>query len=415
VRSTACRSSATKRALLLAGCAIGIALSCASAADAQAFAATPATQAGSITYNRGTPGIETVTVNSTNAVIVWTPTNQSGTGTIDVLPQGNIATFNSTGAIGDSYTVLNRILPSDTTRAVSMDGIIHAYQGSGATNGGSVFFYSPGGIVIGPDARFDVGRLMLTANDITFDGSGNVYGAGGKIQLRAGTNSTSGVTISAGAQINAIEPGSYVALVAPRITQNGAITVNGSAAMVAAESVDMSFNAGLFDIQVLTGAAGSGTILNHGGTITGPSSTGAADPQRIYAVAVAKNSAITMLLGGSIGYAASGSASIENGTIILAAGRDISGGDPPAAPPTIGQPVTLDLTGLTAAAPIKGFASGSIVAANATLPITRLDTANGDISISSSTVSGAGALTASSNNSISLAGSDIAVGDLSTP
>jgi len=398
--------------LLLAGCAVGIALACAGGADAQAFQATPTTVAGSVSYTRSTPGTETIQVGSTTAVVNWTPTDNAGSGTIALLPQGNSVRFDSTAEIGDAYTILNRIVPADTGRAINLDGIVQAYQGGTSTHGGAVWFYSPGGIIVGADARFDVGRLLLTANDVVLDGSNDPYGAGGKIQLRAASGSTSGVTISGGAQINALEPGSYVALVAPRVTQGGTVQINGATAMIAAESVDMTFTAGLFDIKVLAGATGGATILTHSGTTTGPSSTGSSDPHRIYAVAVSKNSAITMLLGGTMGYAASGSASIENGEIVLAAGRDIAGGDPPAAPPAIGEAAALSMSGLAATAPIKGFASAGVTIANSALPIARLDS-GGDITATGSTISGSGQISAPAGNNIALAGPDIAVGDLS--
>ena len=55
--------------------------------------------------------------------------------------------------------------------------------------------------------------------------------------------------IQNGGKINALAAGSYVALIAPRIEQGGDVRVNGSAAYVAADILTMTMNQGLFDIS----------------------------------------------------------------------------------------------------------------------------------------------------------------------
>ena len=57
--------------------------------------------------------------------------------------------------------MLNRIVPTDPTRAISLNGTVNSTLAGGAT-GGNIWFVSPGGIVVGATATFDVGGLLLT-------------------------------------------------------------------------------------------------------------------------------------------------------------------------------------------------------------------------------------------------------------
>ena len=64
---------------------------------------------------------------------------------------------------------------------------------------------------------FDVGSLLLTANNPTFNpDTGEPDG-----QFVALENSTAMVSIANGAKINALTDGNYVALIAPRVEQHG--------------------------------------------------------------------------------------------------------------------------------------------------------------------------------------------------
>ena len=64
------------------------------------------------------------------------------------------------------YTVLNRIVPTDRdARDLAQRHVISQAPDGGAT-GGNVWFYSPGGIVVGANAMFDVGGLLLTSLDL---------------------------------------------------------------------------------------------------------------------------------------------------------------------------------------------------------------------------------------------------------
>src|SRR3546814_1859618 len=90
-------------------------------------------------------------------------------------------------------------------------------------------------------------------------------------------------------------------MAAPRIEQGGTVTVNGAAAYVAAEAVDLSINQGLFDIFISAGTTDANGVV-HTGSTGGPASTGVGDNHRVYMVAVPKNQALTMLLEGNVGF-----------------------------------------------------------------------------------------------------------------
>src|SRR5207248_11261654 len=173
---------------------------------------------GTVSRNLTGSTTETITIGSSTATINWTPNDQQvGGGTIDFLPNGNVATFTSAVGLAD-YTVLNRILPTDATRPIGLNGsVISTLQGTSAT-GGKVWFYSPGGIVIGATAVFDVGSLLLTTNDVfNLSTSANGFSA----TFTGPASSTSKIQIVDRAQINATPTARYVAMVAPRAEQAG--------------------------------------------------------------------------------------------------------------------------------------------------------------------------------------------------
>ena len=166
--------------------------------------------------------------------------------------------------------------------------------------------------------------MLLTTNDVTnFCTSANGFNA----SFSGPSGSNSSISIQNGAQINALKQGSYVAMIAPRIEQGGKIRVNGSAAYAAGEQLTMTMNQGLFDIQVNVGTTDGNGIV-HTGETSGPANATAADNHKIYMVAVPKNQALTMLLGGTVGFDDAVNASVENGQILLSSGwgvRDSNG------------------------------------------------------------------------------------------
>ena len=309
-----------KRRLLI-GCALAAVGGHAGAAHAQAFNATPTTAFGSVTYNRATPGVETVRISSPTAVIDWRPATAS------FLPADNVATFTN-GINNADFVVLNRIT---FPVAVRMDGTVlsRLVNGGGLSQpGGTVIFSSPNGLIIGGGAVFDVGSLVLTTLNVNVDGAGNFYDPATRgITLNAGPSPLAGAAVitEAGAQLNALQPNSYVALIGQVVQHGGATRVDGSAAYIAGEQVTFRANQGLFDIIVSVGSDNA-TPLVHSGSTGGPASTGAGDNHAIYMVAMPKNQAITAVLQGDIGFDPAVAAGVENGVIVLSAGANVVGG-----------------------------------------------------------------------------------------
>jgi filamentous hemagglutinin family protein len=312
------RPDAGKRRLLWSCAAAAIAALATQPQTAKAQAAPPGAFRGSIigdpaNVSRGslTATTETITITAPKATIEWSASQA------DFLPSGNVATFLGSGV--SDFTVLNRI--NADGQQVQLNGsVLGRLQGSATTPAGKIWFYSPGGILVGATAVFDVGGLVLTANEpVGFADSTSGFG-----QFSADLESNALVSVAAGAKINATSPDSYVALIAPRVEQHGTVNVNGSAAYVAAQQLTMTVNQGLFDIAVDVGTGDQNGVV-HSGTTGGPSSTGTAgDNHRIYMVAVPKNQALTMLLSGNRGFAPASNASVENGRIILSAGYGVS-------------------------------------------------------------------------------------------
>lgn len=319
-----------KQLLSASGLAVATALAAwAPVAQAQSFQ-------GSVTSTFGTVSIGTtatttdITISSPTAVINWTPNDTASTGgPIDFQPVGTTATFINDSASTSDFTVLNRIVPSGSTRPIQFNGsVVSRLQSAagGQVPGGTVFFYSPGGLLIGSSAVFDVGNLVLTTSDLPYDAAGN-FQTGGAYVFQQATVAGSQVVVQPGAQINASTDGSYVALVAPVVSNGGTITVNGSAALVAADAATITFSpSGLFDITVDSGTSGTGTPISNNGTITGPAAS--TFFHRIYMVAVPKNDAITMAIGAgsSLGFDIAGAADMVGNSIVLSAGGNVLGG-----------------------------------------------------------------------------------------
>ena len=302
----------------------------------QAFQATATSPTGGVIFDGPrTTNLDSLLISTSEVLINWQAldTNAAVLGPdglpsnpINILPSGRTLRFSSASS---DYTVLNRILPTASAagRPVEFNGIVESF--ANGNPGGNVWFYSPGGIIAGATGRFDVGNLVLTANDI--DITGGLFGPSGEIRFRGAGGSRSAVSIASGAQINALQESSYVALVAPRVVQGGTVTVNGSTAYVAAEQADITINQGIFDIAVTVGTENANGIV-HTGTTTGPTRLQTSGPfnpdnQKIYMVAVPKNQALTMLLSGSVGYTPATGAVIDerDGSIILSAGGSVAG------------------------------------------------------------------------------------------
>lgn len=314
--------------LLLASCAIGLALGAAARAPQARAQSFDGTVISAINASVTTaPGTTRVAVTAPRAVINWQPNDTSAsTAPIQFQAAPASATDGAFFTSTADYTVLNRILPTGaaTGRAISLNGRVVGEIGDGsspAVTGGDIWFYSPGGIAIGANATFDVGSLLLSTLDVT---DADLLDGNSSYSFDGALDSTAMIDVSSGATINALNESSYIAMIAPRVSQAGNVNVNGSATYVGAEQVTIDMAGGLFAIDITRGTT-INTPIAHLGTTTGPASTGGADTHTITMVAVPRNDAITLLVGGNLGYAAAG-AGIVNGTVQIYAGYDIPNG-----------------------------------------------------------------------------------------
>src|SRR6185312_2271709 len=238
-----------------------------------------------------------------------------------------------------------------------------------------VWFYSPGGILIGSKATVDVGGLLLSSIDLPNGFTTN--SSGFSASFSESQTSAGPVQIMPGATINARS--SYVALVAPRIEQGGTIEVNGSAAYVAANQASLTLNGGLFNISIpYDGGTADPNGIVHTGTTGGPANATASDNHSIYMMVVPKNQALTMLLDGNIGYDAATSATVVNGQIYLTAGFTTGGGTTGM---TIGSQGPANFT-----SPVTAGMDGPVL-----IEATKGDTSfSGDLGISNDALSGLG-------------------------
>lgn len=322
---------------LLVGCAFGGALALLAVpqrAEAQAFNANPST-GNDVTFSRfnaPTPGSETITVNQPTATINWFINPPAAPGDPYIfLPQGNTATFQN-GSGTANFAVLNRIFGSNGS-PVRFDGnvvsrLTDIATGASLGAGGTVIFQNSGGIIVGATATFDIGNLVLTTLTVSDSGYGDFLNDGGGLDMFGADSPydqaivVEAADIAGRNQIVASAEGSYVVFAAPRIVQGGNVRVNGNVGYAAGEGVVFTVNDGLFDIQLRQGSDNNSTPIIHTGSTGGPASTGAGDRHRIYMLTAGYSSsqAVTMLLGGEIGFDEAASASVENGQIVLSSG-----------------------------------------------------------------------------------------------
>ena len=352
---------------LLESCAIGagliaLAYGGPALAQVQANPVPVVVSAGSGVSSDSTTKTTTVTVTGAQSVYNWVPTDTATTGgDIDILPADSFWNFNGTG----NFVVLNRFTNGaggSLSRQIAINGTVNSTVGAvSGSQGGSIWFYNAGGILIGNNSVINVGSLVLTTNDI--DRTGGLFGPGGEIRFRGAAGGTSAITVNGTINANqALTPGSsYVALVAPRIVQSGLVDVYGSAAYVAGEQADIRINGGLFDINVLVGAEG-GNVITHTGITRGPEQQATGPAQGIYMVAIPKNDAVTMLVSGQVGYqdALSATQTDSAGRIVLSAGYNVTGGAI-AATPVNATAANLTVNDIIFRSDVTGHASGAFV------------------------------------------------------
>ncbi|WP_324826909.1 beta strand repeat-containing protein [Qipengyuania zhejiangensis] len=299
----------------------------------QAVQGTP-TLPGSATFGPRTADTDVINIDAGSAVINWTTldtrTIDQTSDYVNFLPSGTTLTFNGPDF---EFTVLNRIFPtanaSGQYRGVALDGRVESFLADGSI-GGNIWFYSPGGLLIGNNARFSVGGLMLTSSDVTGI-------TAGRIDFEGASDDFSSVYIDAGAIIDLPQDNSYFAVVAPTIEQHGTVRVNGSTTyfLTDAGSILLDGIGGLvaqvldtdFNPDTREGFAAEGNYLVHTGSTGGAASIQVqdvngtvlnADPHVIEFFA--PNSPLSLGLSGSIGYDAATAVSTgDNGAIVLEA------------------------------------------------------------------------------------------------
>lgn len=323
---------------------------------------------GQITFGEGDiqqdPSGDIISVFGEQTVIDWMPNDTEINGLdLDFLPDGTSALFQGDGSLAN-FTILNRIIANDPSRAIILNGDIVSQFINGPV-GGSVWFYAPGGVVIGSTATIDVGGLFLTASDpVVGPNDGFIDGSGTTVFQQA-QFTTARAAIEAGASVNLTPENSYIGLFAPNIQQSGNVTVNGSAAYIAAEAGSITFNQGLFDINVTIGtdadASPNDVAIQHDGTTTGPASSGAGDFHRIYMVAIPKNTAITMAIenSGDLGFDVAGAAEVDGNAVILSAGYNVTG-DGFSDNPVNGIAANISISGVDITSNLVGRGTGAV-------------------------------------------------------
>lgn len=343
------------KAMLCSKLAIATALVVgATPAAAQSFQGTVDSSSG-IGSIATAPSGTTINVTSSQAVINWTATGSSGGGLTTFQASGTTATFQGV----NNFAVLNRVQPTVSGDGIYMNGTINSLVNGQV--GGTVYFYSPNGIVIGQNASINVGSLGLTTLPIN-DSEGMwidfAYDSP-QVVFNLATNPLGYVRTDAGSQLNANGFGSYVALVAPRVEHRGTIRTDGAAALVGAAGATITFRTNnLYDIQITEGSTDANGVVVDGGTIERNSDAIGGD-HRAYLVAVPANNAMTMLVqaGAKLGFDIAGSAGVEGNAVVLSAGGDVSDGDAAVA---AGGDAAINLRSATVTSDFAAVAAGRI-------------------------------------------------------
>ncbi|TRD12232.1 hypothetical protein FGU71_10405 [Erythrobacter insulae] len=259
--------------------------------------------AGEVDFIPGA-AVDIVNIFVNEAIINWT-TNAAGSvgNTVDFLPAGGNLLFTSDLS---NYTVLNRIFTPGLDSAIRIDGNITSNALSGS-RGGNIWFYSPGGIIVGSTATFDIGSLILTSSELS--------AITGIVDFAGVAEPNTAVIIEGGASIDALND---VLILAPRIEQGGTVRAGDKIGYVGAEEARVTFAEGLFEVLVTVGTSDENGIV-HTGSSGGP--TLVDDQNRGISFFVqGQDAAVNMLVGGNIGYDDASVATASNGVIFLEAG-----------------------------------------------------------------------------------------------
>ena len=220
------------KASLCSTLALATALLAAPRPAAAQFVGTVISQTGANAHALGNGQMQ-INVTSPQAVINWSATGASSNGLVTFQNANAVAEFQGNG----QFAVLNRVFPTATGSAIMLNGIITTSI-NGQNGGGTVFFYSPNGIVIGANAAINVGSLGLTTSNLLDDGNGNWlsgFGNGTMTLNFQQANSNSYIRVDPNASVGVFGQNNFIALVSPRIDVQGTIKTDGVAALVAAD------------------------------------------------------------------------------------------------------------------------------------------------------------------------------------
>jgi len=216
----------------------------------------------------------------------WTIDIAGGAG----LPQnGNVIRGNASGTVSGNQLTINQASPRavvdwasfniDAGKAVQIvqpvqPGVTPAILnrvtgdanpsqilGSLSANG-TVMLMNPNGVMFGQTATVNVGSLIATTGNIDLS---NFMG-GGDAQI---TGATGSITNQGSITITAQGAG-LVALVAPSVTNQGSITATGGTiALAGSTAATLSFNNGLYEFAIPTGATGTSVSNTAGASLNG--------------------------------------------------------------------------------------------------------------------------------------------------
>ena len=288
----------------------------AGAACAQSINATGVVVAGGAAISTG-PGTTTVTASTPSVVIDWSPDDTGiGGDAINFQSAGTSALFVNHAEA--PLTVLNRIVSKGFARPIGFNQTVTAQlvdlAKGAARRGGTLYFYGPGGILVSAKGALNVGNLVLSASNLTFDGRAlrskidNSYRFLGRTPDIVSENKPS-------APIKSEPRAANVALILPGVGSVGMVEVDGSAVIVTADASTITFRPdGLFDIQI-----------DQPDSPTGDTAPKAA-PQPAYLVAMPRNDAITMAIAGGqtadstpLGFDVARAAALDGTAVVLSA------------------------------------------------------------------------------------------------
>jgi filamentous hemagglutinin family protein len=216
-----------------------------------------------------------------NAIVNWNSFNIGSRAQVN---------FNQPDA---SSVVLNRVLGGNGSTILGQ-----------MTANGNVFLVDPAGIIFAPGARVDVGGLVASSLGIS-----DANFLSGKYQFEkvgaAGTVTNQGAI--------SVASGGYVALIAPKVANDGAIIADrGSVGLAAGDSVNLDFDHdGLLSFQVNIPAAAA--LIDNKGTII-------ADGGRVVMNVQAKDALLSTVLNND-GVVRARSVEARNGEIWLGGGQ----------------------------------------------------------------------------------------------